>query len=463
MAVAKLVLVLAFFFIQSLTTSLTLPLQATATKSFVSPIQKDRSTLQYIITAYLQTPLRQAKLLVDLGASFTWVNCDDKYFHSTTYKHIPCDYPLADLLGQPACLVNCVDPPGPNCANNSCLLSPVNPIKPIDFTRSDPIATALLDYLALPELINGSSQVGPLEKIRNFIFSCGHTSYLKGLARGVVGLAGFGRSNISIPVQITPHFFAICLSGSKSQPGVAFFGSKGPYYFSPGIDLSSSLTYTPLIVNPVGKDSGPDNKIASPEYYIELTSVKVNNKVVQFNQSLLAITSENGFGGTTISTVAPYTKLESSIYKAVTRAFLKAAASSTYNLTKTTTKPVKPFGVCYPASDIKITKMGPVVPTIDLVLHNKDVVWKIFGSNSMVRIVKKGGVDVWCLAFVDGGARTTVRDSTWIGSPSVVIGGHQLEDNMLQFDLESKKLGFSSSILSKGTTCSNFKFSTKKI
>ncbi|KAG6773712.1 hypothetical protein POTOM_021028 [Populus tomentosa] len=107
--------------------------------------------------------------------------------------------------------------------------------------------------------------------------------------------------------------------------------------------------------------------------------------------------------------------------------------------------------------------MGPVVPTIDLVLHNKDVVWKIFGSNSMVRIVKKGGVDVWCLAFVDGGVSTTVRGSNWIGSPSIVIGGHQLEDNMLQFDLESRKLGFSSSILSKGTTCSNFKFSTKKI
>ncbi|KAG6773711.1 hypothetical protein POTOM_021027 [Populus tomentosa] len=252
MAMAKLVLVLAFFFVQSLTTSLTLPLQATATKSFVSPIQKDRSTLQYIITAYLQTPLKQAKLLVDLAASFTWVNCDDKYFHSTTYKHIPC---------QPACLVNCVDPPGPNCANNSCLLSPVNPIQPIDFTRSDPIAAALIDYLALPELINGSSQIGQLEKIRNFIFSCGHTSYLKGLARGVVGLAGFGRSNISIPVQITPHLFAICLSGSKSQPGVAFFGSKGPYNFSPGIDLSSSLTCTPLIVNPVGKDSGVDMRM----------------------------------------------------------------------------------------------------------------------------------------------------------------------------------------------------------
>jgi hypothetical protein len=38
----------------------------------------------------------------------------------------------------------------------------------------------------------------------------------------------------------------MCLSGSISQPGVALFGSKGPYNFLHGIDLSKSLLYTPL-------------------------------------------------------------------------------------------------------------------------------------------------------------------------------------------------------------------------
>ncbi|KAJ4846961.1 Glc7p regulatory subunit, partial [Turnera subulata] len=40
------------------------------------------------------------------------------------------------------------------------------------------------------------------------------------------------------------------------------------------------------------------------------------------------------------------------------------------------------------------------------------------------------GLDLWCLGFVDGGvnARTTV-----------VIGGHQMEDNLFQFDLESMR------------------------
>ncbi|KAJ6299625.1 hypothetical protein OIU76_020573 [Salix suchowensis] len=148
-----------------------------------------------------------------------------------------------------------------------------------------------------------------------------------------------------------PNCFAICLSGSKSQPGVAHFGSRGPYNFLPGIDLSKSLLYTPLISNPFGKDSDPDKPRASPDYYIGLSSIKVNGKMVALNKSLLAIDGETGSGGTKISTVVPYTKLQSSIYKTFITAFLKEAVSSAFNLT--TTKPVKPFRACYPASAVK--------------------------------------------------------------------------------------------------------------
>jgi hypothetical protein len=229
---------------------------------------------------------------------------------------------------------------------------------------------------------------------------------------------------------------------------VALFGSKGPYNFLHGIDLSKSLLYTPLIFNPFGRDSDPYTH-RSPEYYVGLTSIKVNGEMVAFNKALLAF-NDRGYGGTRISTLVPYTKLQSSIYKAFTLAFLKEAASSAFNLT--TTKPVKPFRVCYPARAVKTTQMGPAVPIIELVLDRQDVVWKIFGSNSMVRVTKKS-VDLWCLGFVDGG----------IDGPSIMIGGLQLEDNLLQFDLQSQKLGFSSSILSKGTNCADYEFPTRKV
>jgi len=109
------------------------------------------------------------------------------------------------------------------------------------------------------------------------------------------------------------------------------------------------------------------------------------------------------------------------------------------------TEGVEPFGVCYPAGDLTETRVGPAVPTVDLVMQSEEVFWRIFGGNSMVRI-EKGGVDVWCLGFVDGGSR---RRS------AVVIGGHQLEDNVVEFDVDSNRFGFTSSLLLQGTNCAN--------
>ncbi|CBI26189.3 unnamed protein product, partial [Vitis vinifera] len=59
--------------------------------------------------------------------------------------------------------------------------------------------------------------------------------------------------------------------------------------------------------------------------------------------------------------------------------------------------------------------------------------------------------NVLCLGFVDGGVNPRT---------SIVIGGRQLEDNLLQFDLATSRLGFSSSLLSRQTTCSNFNFTS---
>ena len=59
---------------------------------------------------------------------------------------------------------------------------------------------------------------------------------------------------------------------------------------------------------------------------------------------------------------------------------------------------------------------------------------------------------VLCLGFVDGGADRVT---------SIVIGGHQIEDNLLEFDLKNKRLGFSSSLPFMQTTCANFDYTAK--
>ncbi|XP_022138063.1 basic 7S globulin-like, partial [Momordica charantia] len=150
----------------------------------------------------------------------------------------------------------------------------------------------------------------------------------------------------------------------------------------------------------------------------------------------------DGVGGTKISTVDRFTVLESSIYNA----FLKAFTTELRKVPRV--EAVAPFGACYKTGSFGSTRLGPGVPSIDLILQNKKVIWRIFGANSMVQV----NDDVLCLGFVDGGANART---------SIVIGAHQIENNLLEFDLATSRLGFSSLLFGRRTTCANFNFTSK--
>ena len=103
--------------------------------------------------------------------------------------------------------------------------------------------------------------------------------------------------------------------------------------------------------------------------------------------------------------------------------------------------------------------MGPGVPTINLVLQNEEVVWSIIGANSMVQFN-----DVICLGFGDAGSDPSADQvGAVVGGfhlmTSITIGAHQLENNMLQFDLATSRLGFCSLFL-EHTDCANFNFTS---
>lgn len=417
--------------------------------SFLTPISKDKHTRQYTTTLLLRTPPQPTKLIVDLGASFSWVDCQNNYT-SSTYHHTPCNSTLCHDLNSLAC-ANCYTPPAPDCGNFTCALFPENSV-----TGNASVDDAMIDTLAMST--TDGSNPGQVRVVPDFVFSCSKSYLLEGLAQGVVGLLGLGRANYSFPRQISrdfsrPNVFALCLPGSArpNVTGVGFYGSIGPYNFLPGIDLSESLIYTPLVVNPCTDTIITYANQNSDQYFIGVTAVKIDGKEVPLNKTLLAVDQTSGIGGTKISTVHPYTRMDSSILKAFAEAFDNAA--STMNLTRVNA--VKPFSLCYSVDGITSTRVGPAVPTVDLVLQSDDVVWRIFGANSMVRISRKH-LDAWCLGFVDGGAISYEFDH----KQAIQIGGLQLEDNLLQFDLENNRLGFSSSVLLRQTTCANFNFTT---
>ncbi|KAB1214245.1 Basic 7S globulin [Morella rubra] len=408
-------------------------------KALVLPVSKDASSLQYIANLHQRTPLVPVKLTVDLGGQFLWVDCEKGYV-SSTYKPARCRSAQCSLAKASSC-GDCYSAPKPGCNNHTCSLFPVNTV-----TRTATGGELAQDVVSIQS--TDGSNPGRVVSVPKFLFTCGATFLLKGLASGVTGMAGLGRSRIGLPSQFSAAFsfhrkFAICLSSSTRANGVVFFGD-GPYFLLPSaprnIDLSKSLIYTPLILNPVSTASVYSHGDASTEYFIGVTSINISGNPVRFNKSLLSINKE-GVGGTKISTVIPYTVMETTIYKALIEAFSKALSGVPR------VAPVAPFGLCFNSTNIGSTRVGPPVPQIDFVLQKPNVYWRIFGSNSMVQVSN----DVLCLGFVDGGLKPRT---------SIVIGGYQLEDNLLQFDLATSRLGFSSTLLFQQTTCANFNFTS---
>ncbi|XP_023528364.1 basic 7S globulin-like [Cucurbita pepo subsp. pepo] len=405
-------------------------------KALLFPVTKDPS-LQHIIQLRQRTPLVPVKLTVDLGGQFMWVDCNRAYI-SSTYKPARCRSAQCSLASKSTSCGQCFSPPRPGCNNNTCGLFPGNTI--IHLSTSGEVASDVVSVSST----NGFNPTTPVS-VPKFLFVCGTTFLLDGLAGGVTGMAGFGRTGISLPSQFAAAFsfnrkFAICLSSSTRLPGVIFSGN-GPYNFLPNIDLTKSLTYTPLFINPVSTAGVFSAGEKSAEYFIGVKSIVINSKTVPLNTTLLKINSK-GIGGTKISTVNPYTVMESSIYKAVLKTF-------TTELRKIPRVPaVAPFEACFNANSFGSTRLGPGMPSIDLILQNKNVIWRIFGANSMVQVNEK----VLCLGFVDGGVEPRT---------SIVIGAHQIEDALLEFDLATSRLGFISTLLGRMTTCSNFNFTAK--
>ncbi|KAK9076959.1 hypothetical protein SSX86_005294 [Deinandra increscens subsp. villosa] len=402
-------------------------------KALILPVTKDPSTLQYVTKINQRTPLVPVTLTLDLGGQFMWANCYTNYV-SSTYRPAHCRSAPCSLAKSTSCSIECPGAPKPGC-NNTCGLMPDNTI-----TRVATMGDLGSDLVAIPS--TDGKNPGPVVTVPKFLFVCG--SALDGLASGAVGMAGLGRTKISLPSQFSSAFsfrriFAICLSSSSNSPGIVFFGD-GPYRFLLNTDASSNLIYTPLIKNPVSTASAYTQGDASSEYFIGVKLIRINDKNVPVNKTLLKI-NRKGYGGTKISTVNPYTVLERSIYKAVIKAF-RDALSGVARVAS-----VAPFGLCFNSTGLGSTRVGPGVPQIDFVLQNDDVLWRIFGANSMVEV----GGDVLCLGFVDGGVNPMT---------SIVIGGHQIEDNLLQFDLARSRLGFSSSLLFRQTTCANFNFTS---
>ncbi|KAI3869926.1 hypothetical protein MKW98_002815 [Papaver atlanticum] len=410
-----------FSFSNAHTPTSTIPKHA----NIVFDLERDPSTLQYMIKINQGTPVSEVKLVVDLGGKLSWLSCH-KGYSSSSYRPVSCASPQCALANKPVIstreLCNGI-------TKNACCIYINNPV-----TRSVGKGELISDLVNVKS--NPDSQETPVASPRRCVFGCASTTdnISNGLAKTSKGVAGLGRSSaLSLVPQLAvafrfSHIFALDLhepgtDDKLNETGGKIYFGGGPYlhYMSDSEDfVDRVLTYTPLLINPKSKE----------EYFVDVQSIKVHGIAVPINKKLLSINKKTGIGGTKIDIRIPFTTMETSIYKAFTNAYTEWVerhnANFTTSLNITRVAPVAPFATCFNSSTVPMVNMFHRIETPSVSFIFPKSVWKIVLFD-LVRV--SDGVD--CVGFVDGGSKPTT---------SIVIGARQI--GFLEFDISRSRLGF---------------------
>ncbi|XP_071740507.1 chitinase CLP-like [Rutidosis leptorrhynchoides] len=408
--------------------------QYTRLNTSVIPIIKDSKTSFHKIPWFFherQWNEEEAYYLIDLDAPFTWKDCVVHRYDIACGLEEGCRFPLRcdhTLCKEAQKYVNnnskC---PSLNITSkygcNICAVTPLNPI-----SKSCKLSLVTTDLLFIYVTNGRNPSLFPVSSLAPFgapvVLSCAPPSLLRSFPKNVIAVASFSWPALSFPRQVfspnQAHKFALCLSSTPSAPGVTFLGD-GAFYFTsdPNLDLRKFLSYTPMI-RKTSKSLG---------YFIKINRILFLGKKIPLP---LSIGSQ-----VRLSTIKPYTTLRSDIYKLLVVSISEA--------TKTIPRvdAVKPFGLCYVPSGPS-TSVSYHFPDINLEMEG-GAIWTLSEENLLMKV----GNRVACLALVDGGSGA---------KNAIVIGTYQMENNFLFFDLEKQRMGFSSSLLARGTSCNKFNF-----
>ncbi|KAI3933146.1 hypothetical protein MKW98_013747 [Papaver atlanticum] len=431
MASSAVIHFLLFFVFASLSNA-QIPITSSKPASIFFNLERDPSTLQYMIKINQGTPRTEVKLVLDLGGKLPWLRCDKSDYESSSYHPVSCTSPQCSLANNSKPAVGTSELCSCTTKNASSIYTS-NPVT--HSVRKGELVSDLMTITSNPD-----SQATPVASPRRISFGCATAgSMLSGLDKGAKGVAGLGRSS---SLSLVPQFavagrfsriFALQLNenGGENQGGSRIYFGGGPYVYINWVQTDFAtriLTYTPLLVNPKSRE----------EYFIDLKSIKVHTRTLQINKKLLSINKKTGTGGTKVDIRIPYTTLETSIYKAFIKSHIQWTEGwniqngiwKEHPLNISRVAPVAPFTACYNSSTMPRVlafsgDYAPSGPSVSFILP-EGVVWNITLFD-LVRV--NDGVD--CVGVLDGGSKPTT---------SVVIGARQI--SFLEFDISRSRLGF---------------------
>ncbi|KAF8079812.1 hypothetical protein N665_0999s0011 [Sinapis alba] len=371
----------------------------TSEAQYLLPVIKHEPTKQYYTTVNigaggLSSPVN---LLLDLGTNLTWLNCR-KIKSLSSLRVVTCKSST------------CKSIPGNGCDRNTCLYRQPRPLGKTTVATST--GRVVQDNATIFTTEGGKPiYIAPSHR---FTFSCAVEKYLQGMPPPVAGVLALSPGEFPFWRQMTSAYniipkFSLCLP--SAHYGYFFIGT--PSY---GGIKPVPMTFTPL-------------KIDSGKYLISVTSINVDGVPLTLDPSLLE-------GGAQLSTVVPYTVLQTDIYNALAQSF-------SLNATKIGMSEVPgtaPFKHCF-EEGASGKNMDVSVMEIGLPGNEREVKWMFQGVNMVERVSET----VICLAFVDGGKKP---------NEPMVIGIHQLQDYLIEFDFSTTRMAFSDPLVLHNTSCS---------
>uniref|UniRef100_A0A0D9VA17 Peptidase A1 domain-containing protein n=1 Tax=Leersia perrieri TaxID=77586 RepID=A0A0D9VA17_9ORYZ len=369
--------------------------QAASEKPLVARITQD-----YVHSSLYTISINNnsAPLVVDLAGSLVWSTCP------STHATVPCNSATCGTANQQQprrCRY--VDggrfwagrEPGSHC---SCIAHPFNPL-------TGECSTGDLTSFSMSANTTNGTDVLYTETF-NIVGSCSPERLLTSttslpLPPGVTGVAGFSHQPLSLPSQLAGGGkFSLCL------PVFATFGDT-PVYL-PNYNLNGPFDYTrmtsqtPFLVNP--RNGG---------YYLPVKRISVwwapggPDVPVSLPAGALELDARTGRGGVVLSTTTPLGRVAG----------------------------YKQFELCYGGANYAtfplIKRVGFDAPAITLELAG--------GATGNWTILNSSYLRGPCVRIVEMGPEGMPVD----GEPAMVIGGMQLENILMVFDLDKRVLGFS--------------------
>uniref|UniRef100_A0A0D9VA12 Peptidase A1 domain-containing protein n=1 Tax=Leersia perrieri TaxID=77586 RepID=A0A0D9VA12_9ORYZ len=386
-------------------------------RAVVVPVTKDPATSLYTI------PVRYYDdLVVDLSGPLIWSTCADDHLPASISCHDPTCL-LANAFPSPSCKPTTTGGCATAADEKVCTAYPYNPV-------TGQCASGKLVHTRF--IANTTDGKRPLTQASvKAIAACAPRSLLssrRGFPARATGVAGLAATGLALPAQVASSQraaakFLLCLPRLGYNPGVAILGSGGPFYLDEGLpDFASTLDHTPLVT-----------KNGSAAYHVTANAIALDDARLPLRPGAIAVA---------MSTSSPYGSLRRDVYRPLVRAF-----EAGLNRSDARVAAVAPFELCYRSASLWNTRIGYFVPAVRLVLAGGSN-YTMTGTNSMVDVNRETA----CLAFVEMKG-VNAGDAS---SPAVILGGFQMENMLLQFDLEKKRLGFVR--LPYFTSCSNFNF-----